>query len=685
MHRPQWLSGVAFTLLLTGVSGAGEAWSLPGWAYRRPVVLSDTPSGAAAAFARFAHLGLIAEDARNLRLTDGEGNLLDFELLRLGPGDAAEILFPVQDVRPGQVFFIYFGNSGAHAPTSKAWTAEAGVVLEVRSKGEGHADTWEQYQQLWKSSTTVQGRILRGAVFDGYNPLGPSEQFLSKYRAFFNAPADGEYGFATNSDDASFLFVDGRKVSEYPGWHGAERRIGEGHGVVRLTKGAHKLEYWHAQGGGGTATIAAWRKPGEKYFALMPPEAFVPLARGQALALERSDGRPTLDFQWWPADQLVVNGQLLVRMNFECRAPFEGQIAWLFGDGAHAVLKKEGEAALGRHLFLSPGTYKVEIKAEDSTWTPITQSVVVEPVWQQREEWHDKLWGEYRPQALKRLADGTVKPLEVRPLLAYAVELEDAELLKAVGAIAWKLEAQLPEADRANIFYGLGRALQGPARDYGGAERALRAAAAGPGDAAFLARVKLHLAGLLIHVAGRPAEALPLLAQIGEQDLTQAHEPVLKRIYGADALAGLGRREDAHAAYEALRAAPLTDRAYAARRRGRLVSAGSYLRAGDFEAALQILDEIEWETPLERAADETGLLRAECLLGMKDYPRAAVLLERLRAMNPASGQQPEMLYKLIHAYLGLAQKERAQACYATLKKSFPYAAETALAKRQLEP
>ena len=194
------------------------------------------------------------------------------------------------------------------------------------------------------------------------------------------------------------------------------------------------------------------------------------------------------------------------------------------------------------------------------------------------------------------------------------------------------------------------------------------------------ARAKLHRAGLLIHIMGHSRQGLELLKTIDEKDLAPPNEPVLKQFYTADALVGLGRREEAIVRYEALRnVVPLTNRTYALGRRSRLLSIRTYIKRGDFETALQELRNIEWETPRERMSDETGLLRAECYLAQKDFQRAVVLIERLLKVNPASGRVPEMLFNLLKAYRGMQRRDKADETYARMKKEHPYAAETALA------
>jgi tetratricopeptide (TPR) repeat protein len=304
----------------------------------------------------------------------------------------------------------------------------------------------------------------------------------------------------------------------------------------------------------------------------------------------------------------------------------------------------------------------------------------VEPLWVQREEFDDNRWKDYRKALLTRLEEGAVRGADFSTLVAYAEALKDKELLAACAAQSWKLAKEIPAREHAQVFLMLGLQLQSQLKDYVQGDRALREAIDGPGDKQIKERAKLHRAGLLIHIAGKPQEGLSILKTIKDKDLPPPSEPVLLQIYFADAYAALGNRAEAIRRYESLRTVvPLTDRGYAVGRRGRLLSIGSYIRSGDYESALQELRNIEWETPQERMADDTGILRAQCYIGEKDYQCAVVLLDRLLKVNPDSPRAPEMLLLMIKAYQGMKRNDRAEDTYARMRKEQPYAAETALA------
>jgi len=653
-----------------------QDWALKEFRFRRAIEITDCPAGCSVLHVSFPHHGALKPDGSDLRVLDASGKTLNQEILRLGPGDQVQVLFDCPTAKPNVICYAYFGS--ANATTPSAWKAEAGVVLETRRRTEGDGDSWGNFQRMWGNAKEVQGRTLRPKIFDGYNVLGPNTNFLSYYRAHFKVDKPGVHRFCTNSDDASFLLIDGKMICDYPGWHGAGANIGERNGVIDLSAGVHKLEYYHCQGEGETACIAGWQRPGEKHFTLMEENAFVPVGRAKAGSIESADNAARLDFSWAAKDHVVVNGRYMVRMTFICEAPLSGNLVWNFGDGMTLTQKKDKEPVTVTQLYCAPGLYKVTLTREGASET-VTQTVGVEPNWEQREEFPEKGWQEIHATLHQRLEKGMLKPEHTAVALAYAIDLDNKKLLQAASALAWKQVANFPAESHALTFYTLGHKLQEELRDYAGSDCAFQEAINSKGDDRIREQAKLHRAGLLIHVFGKDAEAFEILSKLNDALLVPPHEPVLRQIYMADASAGMGKREDAQKRLESLRPiVNLADRAYAIGRRSRLLAVQTYIRRGEYEAAQKELRNIEWETPVERLSDETGMLRAECYIADNDFQHAIVLLNRLIKVNKESARMPEMLFTLMKAYRGAKQTEQMQETFSKLKKEHPYAQETAL-------
>ena len=149
----------------------------------------------------------------------------------------------VRDAR----YYVYYNNPNAEK-LKDGWYPECGMffVTMRKSRPNFHPQNWEEMEQLIEESVELDGGRFQKRISDGYNPFGLSDGYLSIYKGYISIPEAGKYGFATVSDDASFLFIDGNFVVAWPGQHtyrGGER--GEHNGEIELESGLHYIEYYH--------------------------------------------------------------------------------------------------------------------------------------------------------------------------------------------------------------------------------------------------------------------------------------------------------------------------------------------------------------------------------------------------------------------------------------------------------
>ncbi len=85
-------------------------------------------------------------------------------------------------------------------------------------------------------------------------------------------PREGEYRFATRSDDGSFVWVDGQLVVDNGGSHGAQMREGS----IYLSRGFHDVEIRYFQQGGASEMSFFWTPPGGTQ-ELVPLEYLFPV------------------------------------------------------------------------------------------------------------------------------------------------------------------------------------------------------------------------------------------------------------------------------------------------------------------------------------------------------------------------------------------------------------------------
>ena len=246
-------------------SGAGVVSGSPAdWAWRiQPLAEVVYPAARARSWVE-VRLALPAVcRGRYPRLVNEAGAPVPFAWQGLGDGSGWQLRIPATSVSgalrvtaveepPGQTF---------------AFREELfGLGLTVAAGRTGWLATRPDFtKEFLRIADRKQTRV--GSVDQLENPLGENENFLALYQGPLLIPADGVYVFASNSDDASFVSVDGREVVAWPGQHEMEEKNRptfnrwERRGRVELKKGMHWVEYDHQQGGGACLARLGWQMP----------------------------------------------------------------------------------------------------------------------------------------------------------------------------------------------------------------------------------------------------------------------------------------------------------------------------------------------------------------------------------------------------------------------------------------
>ena len=89
-----------------------------------------------------------------------------------------------------------------------------------------------------------------------WSPFGRGDDFSASIRGFLDVAADGTYAFGLNSDDGSWLFIDGVQVVNNGGFHGSNTTppfgLPQVTGSTFLTAGRHAFEVRMFEAGGGS-------------------------------------------------------------------------------------------------------------------------------------------------------------------------------------------------------------------------------------------------------------------------------------------------------------------------------------------------------------------------------------------------------------------------------------------------
>ena len=158
------------------------------------------------------------------------------------------------------------GKSIPHVPLSgtEAGAIAAYLLRSQQQEGARAAGFGFQYFELkiqngdWPDVTGLQPK-KRGAVQKIDTSVAARKQnYALLFEATLDVPEDGEWNFATRSDDGSWLWIDGELVVDNPGLKPATRKDGR----VNLSKGAHELRVAFTQGGGGAELKVLWSGPG---------------------------------------------------------------------------------------------------------------------------------------------------------------------------------------------------------------------------------------------------------------------------------------------------------------------------------------------------------------------------------------------------------------------------------------
>jgi len=356
---------ITAALLAALDASAAAPWHLAQWQARCELKIerrADSP----AAWVEFYHGGRCAKDGSDIRILDESGALLPHTITTTGPGDRLLITFRIPK---SDRAWLYYGNRLPQA-APQPWQPRAGLLMKVYRLGEGRSDTVEDLKALVKTSTELLGSGYRPKVFDGFSPFSDSDNFLAVYDGWIRIDKPDTYSFCTNSDDSSFLYINGTLVASFPGRHGPHAVRGQRNGAIELDRGVHRLTYFHVEYVAGQAAVAGWKPPGAKYYRLLDDHMFVPISRARIVSNETPTG-PVLDFTFSYAANYLCDkfGNVpIIGVSF---APTglgrigARSVRWRFGDGQTSAQRRP------THAYLSQGPRTVTLEVVDAsnrTW-----------------------------------------------------------------------------------------------------------------------------------------------------------------------------------------------------------------------------------------------------------------------------------------------------------------------------
>lgn len=409
------------TLLMISISPMATAaaddapWFDPAWHWRSRIEVITPPldSGLNVARAFVDTASKPRADGADLRMTDSHGAPVGFHVFAQFTERTFGIEFEVS--ANSTTYYCYFGNPDA-APESRPWPQVRGGLTVTSFEGTSGRPSPVTLQEF---KSIVHGRRKTGFgrrshIDDDENPVGPTESYFLIYDGFFYAPADGEYGFATNSDDASFVEINGQETVSWGGGHAAEfvdhPMLNTWHrrATRRLARGVHRIRYYMQNWTGTGLARAGWKPPGALYeellsalqagllsfevtpsfnngFNVIPPEAFIETL----LAAQRTrqpSGQPAEElFYAEPLAQIAFNHNLRILYAYRLsppagitqdassgsNTPAEGHLRWILDGGARTL--REPRPVF---FFDKTGPQQVTLSMPGRD---VTQEIIVEP------------------------------------------------------------------------------------------------------------------------------------------------------------------------------------------------------------------------------------------------------------------------------------------------------------------
>jgi len=653
-------------LLAAAAPARAQAWWNNLWPYRRAVdVPAHKPTrlgGDDIAVATLPTGGLTQPDASDVRVATAARTLVPSRVLMVGPGDQVRVAFAIRGA--GRRFYVYFGNRRA-PPVTEALKIRRGVLLETWVHPGGAIKTLPQVQRVFGKAKRLLGRDFRHNVFLGHNPFGPQSKIASRFTAYLVCPAAGGYNFACSSQDASFLLIDDELVVSNGGHHPPQRDI-RMRGSIQLTKGLHKLTFYHVNVTDHPIAVAAWQAPGEKRIWPIPGKAFAPVFRAGPGAMEQYGKSMGIDFLPRYGGETFLRNRYYQRWVFEAvtvgNVGRNVDLQWDFGDGQKAAAPKV------EHVYLLPGEHTVRLSAK--TYRGVltrTNRIFVSRPWEQVAvnrldgvAQHARIVSGYDFAALTPEANAQAILLLERARAAEAVRRAGEAFLARPQAPAPLISQVLPL---------IAEAMEPKQR-----QAAFLKAAKMTRNAAVRADMTERAGRVALDDLGDTKGAMSIFQRVLRQFAALTTDPAVRR-----AKVGIGDvwrlRGDGEAAKKAYTTAGYGPDINVARLE---ITKGDYarhvedyLRKDRFADAWEFIKRWEMDIPLDKLEGYWSLLVARTLLRQKRYAEAAREARTLVKVHPASNYAAQLLLLAADAYRRLGKDDEAKAALRQLIEKYP--------------
>jgi len=662
----------------------GAEWKAPR-EYRRQILCGGDADTVAFAFCDGGHI-----PSGSPLVVDEQGQALPFRVLAHRRGGETWIAYNAARAKGSA--FVYYGAripGDTPRPAGGSWEPRLSLLLHTMPCPGGALESHKPIQAAVRAGD-FHGIGFVENIFHGINPFGPDSLFASYYVGYLKVEKPGKYRIYTASSEASYVFLDGKLLCEWPGHHDAGGGRQGQHGAdITLNKGEYKIEYYHAKTQGETCMMLGWTPPGEQGWKVIPESAFVHTPVAKAGAVERRANAPLAAFSWVQEDQLLVDrkpdpraGKLefkghaadpkekekeakpepveieqFTRVTFhtQCRnVPEKARVLWDYGDGSTGT----GEGK--EHIYVGDGPFTVVARIVGEDGKPLDTYgaiVTLSPAL--------KNFTILDTDAVRRYVgiivatDCTKYSERTMEALWELVETEeDAERIKPfTEAYANSFGVKGPKAWRAADRLALACSVKEP-------ERAMKIYAALVPEAPTrldAARAQMERLEILLHKLKQPERALEAARSILRTRSGLEERIAAVKIGDVYRTQGdFAKAEEAYRDAQKITYAEADRRTIAVRQGGFLETVWSHIENGALRAAREGLVLWEIEYPSGKLSGDLILMTARYFDKLGEPDRALAELETLVKLNPLTPYLPdvELLMARAHRKLGNTAKAR---------------------------
>ncbi|MCH2176823.1 MAG: PA14 domain-containing protein [Lentisphaeria bacterium] len=595
-------------------------------------------------------------------------------------------------VRPYQTYStqgsqqkIYFMGRSDEKLTAKWYSSsskkatfrlpESGLLLSTKKYNGQAVTSLEEFNELW-SQAAMEDRSFVSQVFQSFNPHGPNSKTMSRFDGYIAIKEEGTYTFSIASQDASFLEINGKLITQWPGNHDIHGGLkGERSGKIKLKKGIHRFRYSNATGNSKYIMLAAIGEG--KNRQIIPQDQFTATAYAFIGPLNKGN-KKVADFVYENQYLLTIGAQNMMIYQFDApKLQFGDQYVWTLPNG------KTLNGRRIKYPFFEEGTYSIKLSILDKKQRIIgecEQELVVLPKYgqDQRNENQAKQAITTAMQLLKR---------DVLPPVAYRYLyeanqyflLDQAKAQVAQLAVAHKIATKKEAA--YTFYYKAALDVQQINEQYELAEACFLSAMQNAPNIQTKNLTRLHYGGMLNLCLNRPLDAKEVLQQIKATELPSEWDRRLLKIYLADTVLVL---ENYAAAEKAFQAIPPTtnlitenglNREALFDYNSRYFRVKNLVAQGHYQDSLREMDLLEWYIPEDRLSPALNLIKADALIGNQQPKKAAVCLQRALLAQVDQHYKPQLRLKLADVYMLIGRWVKAKHQLRMIRRESPYSRE----------